>query len=66
MVYTVRDDHYEGPILYVHPEDSAFGEAERRIDEIAKVIQLPISPPLPNHTSVLGVCTWEYKVEGED
>ena len=60
------DDDHEGPTSYVRSENLTFEEAERRIDEIAKVIQLAIPFPFPDHASVLEACAWECTVEGED
>jgi len=44
---------------------SDFEEAERRIDEIAEVMQMILPPPGSDHTSVSGARAWESKVEGE-
>lgn len=59
------DDNRNAPMSYVRSENLTFAEAERRIDEIAKVIQLAISPPGPEHATTPGTRTWECKVEGE-
>ena len=68
MVCTVYadDDHHEGQMSYIRSENLTFEEAEKRIDEIAKVIQLTIPPFFSDHVSVLGARAWECKVEGED
>ena len=44
--------------------ESGFDEAERRIDELAEVTRLPISPSDCDHASMqLGARTWESKVQ---
>lgn len=65
-LYTAHDDdHREAPMLYTRSENLTFEEAEKRIDEIAKVMQIAIRPRSgPNHAP--GARAWEHKVEGED
>ena len=67
MVCTVRPDgQNEAPTPWVNSDDMSFEEAERYINEIAKVIQLAISPSGSDHATVLGPRAWECKVKGED
>ena len=47
-------DNRAAPTLDTRSEESIFGVAERRIDEIAEVPQPAISPSTPDRTSVLG------------
>lgn len=68
-VYTVRagGDHRGAPVWYIRSENLTFEEAEKRIDEISKVMQIVISSPSgPNHAPVPGGRAWECKTEGED
>ena len=60
------DDHHEVPTSYARSENLTFEEAERRINAIAKVIQLAIFPSDPDRSTVLGSRAWERGVEGED
>lgn len=59
------DDHRAAPTLYVRTENLTFEEAERRIDEIAKVVQLAISPSGSDQISVLGARARKFKAGGE-
>lgn len=47
------DNHPMASVLKIHPERSGSKAVQQRIDEMAKVIQLVISPTSNHHTLVL-------------
>jgi len=65
IVTAHTDTHRPVPTFDVRSKEFDFEVAARRIDEIAKVIKMVISPSSSNHTSVLGAHLQESKVEGE-
>jgi len=65
MHAVLADDHRAVPTLYVHTENLTFEEAEKRIDEIAKVIQLIVSPSGSDQIHILGACEWKSKAGRE-
>jgi len=62
----VVDDNREVSASYLRSENLTLEELERRINGVAKVIQLAISPPCLDHATVLGARARKCKVEGKD
>lgn len=67
-LYAVHiDDHCEAPARYIRSGNLTFEEAERCIDEIAKVMQFAISSTSGlSHASVPGSRVRECKVEDKN